>query len=180
MITIATTTEAEATEVARLMRQVSPGIGYQVYLLGRQVVTRIGGGQEILDPAIADTPPEDALVTAAMPALVPAPVSVPGDKPAAVPYDVMFPVRARVMNVFHKDQIEQAARVAFWQQPPDDCTVPDQELGYTWMDDLLVPEAKMIRISGGVIPPAGPDDNADAVVADRERQGLVKRGTAAP
>jgi hypothetical protein len=186
MITIATTTEAEATEAARLMWQVSPGTGYQVFLLGRQVVTRTGGGQEISGPVIADVPPpEDELqVTAVMPALSPAPVSAPGndqgDAPAAAPYDVMFPVRARVMSVFHRDQIELAARVAFWQQPPDDCTVPDQELSYTWMDDLLSPEAKMIRISGDVIPPAGPDDSADAVAADRERQGLLKRGTAAP
>lgn len=161
MITIATTTEAEASEVARLMRQAAPGTGYQVYLLGRQVVTRTGGGQEILDPVIADTPPpEDELqVTAVMPALSPAPVSAPSNdqegRPAAAPYDVMFPVRARVVKAFSHGEIEIAARVAFWQHPPDDCGIDSQELSFTWMDDLLVPEAKMIRVTGDVIPPAG-------------------------
>jgi hypothetical protein len=70
-------------------------------------------------------------------------------------YDVMFPVRRRVLERFSRAEIEQAAQVAFWQHPPDDCTIPDQDLVFTWLDDLLAPGAKMIRISGDVIPPEG-------------------------
>jgi hypothetical protein len=175
MITITTTTPAEAQGMAVLMRGAPPELGYQIYLLGHQVVLRAGGGQEILDvdavPWPQDAEPGDGIgdssrtedrqdTAVGMPALA-APVAVPDppengrkDSRAAV-YDVMFPVRRRVIAAFSGDEIEHAAQVAFWQHPPDDCTVPDQKLEFTWLDDLLAPGARMIRISGDVIPPDG-------------------------
>jgi hypothetical protein len=161
MITITTTTPAEAEGMAVLMRGAPPELGYQIYLLGHQVVLRAGGGQEILDVDAVPWPQDaepgngtgdssrtgDARDTARG-------VTARGNSRAAV-YDVMFPARARVLERFTQGEVEQAAEVAFWQHPPDDCTVPDQKLDYAWLDDLLAPGAKMIRISGDVIPPDG-------------------------
>jgi hypothetical protein len=76
-------------------------------------------------------------------------------------YDILFPVRRRVLERFSRAEIEQAAQVAFWQHPPDDCEIRGQDLVFTWLEDLLNPGDKMIRISGDVIPPAAgpvPDD----------------------
>ena len=68
-------------------------------------------------------------------------------------YDVLFPVRARVTEQFTEAEIYLAARVAFAQHPPDGCSVPEQELDMTWMDDLLEPGARMLRVTGDVTPP---------------------------
>lgn len=69
------------------------------------------------------------------------------------PYDVIFPVRSRVLAMFSRDEIELAARIAFWQNPPDDCTVLMQVLTLEWTEDLLGSEARVIRVSGDVDPP---------------------------
>jgi hypothetical protein len=68
-------------------------------------------------------------------------------------YEVLFPVRPRMQKQFTREQIEDAARIAFWQHPPDSCTVPEQDLALEWMEDLTGTGTELIRVSGDVIPP---------------------------
>lgn len=72
-------------------------------------------------------------------------------------YDVLFPVRLRVLGKFTQDEIELAARVAFWQHPPDECGVPEQEPDLEWVKDMPGSGTAVIRVSGDVIPPPVPD-----------------------
>ncbi len=88
-------------------------------------------------------------------------------------YDVLFPVRARVLERFSRQQIEMAAEVAFWQHPPDGCIVIPQQLTLEWTEVLLDPGAQLIRVSGDVIPQ--PADAPDPPIRTTSVRELRKR-----
>lgn len=73
-------------------------------------------------------------------------------------YGMLFPVAPRVEATFTQEQIELAAKIAFYQHPPNECTVttaPD-ELLLDWSEDLLYAEGqKVIRVTGQVSPGNG-------------------------
>lgn len=75
-------------------------------------------------------------------------------------YAVLFPVSPRVEAEFTKEQIELAARIAFWQQPAPENMIHPQKLILEWSEEHLGPEGgKFIRIMGEVIPPGAPAED---------------------
>jgi hypothetical protein len=58
MITISTTSPGEARIAADLLRQTA--LDYRVYLLGRQVVARVGGSAEVMDAKVVSRLPDFA------------------------------------------------------------------------------------------------------------------------
>lgn len=68
-------------------------------------------------------------------------------------YVTLFPVYKRMEKRFTRQQIETAARVCFYQHPPEDHIVdPDQELDLMWASDM-VRGGKLIRVVGDVQEP---------------------------
>lgn len=86
--------------------------------------------------------------------ITPLPPEYPAAGQQEASYSVLFPVRPRVLARFSREQVEMAARVAFWQHPPDECVIPEQALDLEWSEDMLGSGTKLIRVAGDVIPPA--------------------------
>lgn len=72
-----------------------------------------------------------------------------------------FPVHPRVEHAFSRDEIELAAKIAFFQSIPDeqDVNVTPSRLNLQWSESYLEPDGtKLIRVSGDV----GSNDAANA------------------
>lgn len=64
-------------------------------------------------------------------------------------YAIHYWVHKRVLSAFSREEIELAARIAFWQHPPDNCRIPEQELSIIWSQDFLSGN-EVIRVAGEV------------------------------